>query len=100
MRRAILVVLAAVVFGAIPGVKPVEAGPSGFYEVTGVEPDEMLKMRAGAGVGYRIIVGLPKGTELRVYSCELIGGTSWCKVSLKQARGLKGFVSKSYLQEM
>lgn len=100
MRRAIFVVLATVVLGTISGVKPLEAGPSGFYEVVGVDPDEMLKMRAGAGVGYRIIVGLPKGTELRVYSCELIGGTSWCKVSLKQARTLKGYVSKSYLREM
>ena len=79
---------------------PVLAEPKGYYEVIGVEDDDMLKMRAGPGVGYNVIVGLPNGTVLWLNSCERSGNTSWCKVSLKQARGLKGFVSSAYLREL
>ena len=59
----------------------------------------MLKMRAGPGINYKIVLGLPNGTELWVHDCERSGNTSWCKVSLKQARGLKGYVSSAYLRE-
>lgn len=79
---------------------PVLAEPKGYYEVIGVEDDDMLKMRAGPGVGYNVIVGLPNGTVLWLNSCERSGNTSWCKVSLKQARGLKGYVSSAYLREL
>lgn len=72
----------------------------GYYLVSGVGEEDMLKMRAGPGTGYKVIVGLPNGTELWVQSCERSGSTSWCKVSLKQARGLKGYVSGAYLRKM
>ena len=99
MRRAIFAALAAIVLGAVPGAEPAEAGWRGYYEVAGVEADDMLKMRAGPGLGYRVIVGLPNGPVVRIYSCEQNGGTRWCEVSLKQSRGLKGYVSRAYLQE-
>ncbi len=79
---------------------PVQAEPKGYYEVIGVEDGDMLKMRAGPGVGYNVIVGLPNGTVLWLNSCERSGNTSWCKVALKQARGLKGYVSSAYLREL
>ena len=60
----------------------------------------MLKLRAGPGVGYRIIVGLPKGNMLRMYDCQQAGSTNWCKVAMKQARSLTGYVNATYLQEM
>ncbi len=96
MRKAFHAALAAamLVSGAAAADVP------GDYAVTGVEAEDMLKMRAGPGIGYRVIVGLPNGTALRVHSCEQTGGTRWCKVSLKQARGLKGYVSWAYLQEI
>lgn len=75
-----------------------QAEPRGYYEVVGVEKEDMLKMRMGPGVGYKVIVGLPNGTEVYVQSCERSGNTSWCKVSLKAARGLKGYVSSAYLR--
>ena len=59
----------------------------------------MLKLRAGPGLGYNVIVGLPNGTVVRVHSCEQVGGTSWCSVSLQRARGLKGYVSGTYLRK-
>lgn len=99
MRRTIFAALAAAVLGAVPGAKPVEANPTGYYEVIGVEGDDMLKLRAGPGIGYRVIVGLPNGTILRVYDCDQIGSTEWCEVSLKEVRGLKGYVSWHYLRE-
>ncbi len=99
MRKAVFATLAISLLGTFPGAVPAKTGSSGFYEVAGVEGDDMLKMRAGPGIGYRVIAGLPNGTLLRVYSCEQTGGTRWCKVSLKQARGLKGYVSWAYLRE-
>lgn len=95
MRSAVFAALTATLFIAAPAY----AGPSGYYEVWGVDDDDMLKMRGGPGIGFRVILGLPNGTLLRIYSCEQTGGTRWCKVSLKQARGVKGYVSWAYLRE-
>ncbi|MGO4916645.1 SH3 domain-containing protein [Pseudogemmobacter sp. W21_MBD1_M6] len=100
MRRDIFVALAVVVLGAVLGAEPATAASLGRYEVFGVEGDDMLKMRAGPGIGYIVIVGLPNGTVLRVQSCEQTGGTRWCSVSLDRARGLKGYVSWAYLRKM
>ena len=72
---------------------------SRLYEVRGVDEGDMLKMRAGPDTGYRVLVGLPNGTMVRVYKCESSGAVQWCKVSLKEFRGLTGWVSKSYLRE-
>ncbi|QCO57622.1 SH3 domain-containing protein (plasmid) [Pseudorhodobacter turbinis] len=99
MHRTILLALALTVLATIPGPRPAVAATLGYYEVFGVEGEDMLKMRAGPGIGYNIILGLPNGTVLRVYSCEQTGGTRWCKVSLKEARGVKGYVSWAYLRE-
>ncbi|MGO4916862.1 SH3 domain-containing protein [Pseudogemmobacter sp. W21_MBD1_M6] len=100
MRRDIFVALAIIVLGAVLGAEPATAASLGRYEVFGVEGDDMLKMRAGPGIGYIVIVGLPNGTVLRVRSCEQTGGTRWCSVSLDRARGLKGYVSWAYLRKM
>ncbi|WP_295533068.1 SH3 domain-containing protein [uncultured Thioclava sp.] len=78
---------------------PALAGWSGRYEVRGVKGEDMLKMRAGPGIGYKVIVGLPNGTLVRVKDCERIGNTRWCDVALEAARGLRGYVSESYLRE-
>ncbi|MDQ2066839.1 SH3 domain-containing protein [Xinfangfangia sp. CPCC 101601] len=75
------------------------ADQRGIHEVVGVKGEDMLKLRSGPGVGYTVIVGLPNGAEVWVQSCERSGNTSWCKVSLKAARGLKGYVSSAYLRK-
>ncbi len=98
MRKAIFTAL-AVVLGAVSGAEPAAASP-GRYEVFGVGEDDMLKMRAGPGTGYVVIVGLPNGTVLRVHNCQPMGGTRWCSVSLERARGLKGYVSWAYLRKL
>ncbi len=100
MRRAIFAAFAAVALIAVPGCDPAGGGPRGYYEVTGVEADDMLKMRAGPGTGFRILAGIPNGSVLRVHSCERTGGTRWCKVSSKQSPGLRGYVSYAYLRQI
>ncbi len=99
MRRTILAALTAALWGGFASAAA-DADTSRFSKVVGVEADDMLKLRAGPGVGYRIIVGLPNGTVLRVYDCQQTGSTRWCKVALEQARSLKGYVNATYLQEM
>jgi len=60
-------------------------------------PDELLKLRAGPGLGFRVIVGLPDGTELIERGCVTEAGQRWCQVSLAEAPGLTGYVSADYL---
>jgi uncharacterized protein YraI len=67
--------------------------------VTGVGPDDMLKLRAGPGTGFRVIVGLPEGTALINRGCDRVGGTPWCEVALDEVRRLRGYVSGHYLQD-
>ncbi len=73
--------------------------PSGTVSVIGVDDGDMLKMRRGPGLGYQVIVGLPKGTVLRNHGCQRVGGTPWCEVSMKEARQLRGYVSGHYLEK-
>jgi len=67
-------------------------------EVTGVGASDMLKLRAGPGTGFRVIVGLPDGTELIDRGCDQVGGTPWCKVALREVPRLNGYVSGHYLK--
>lgn len=99
MRHALIAAFSAAFLIGISVAADVSAGPFDKYEVYGVDDDDMLKMRAGPGVGYNVIVGLPNGTVLRVGKCEQTGGTRWCQVSLDRARGLKGYVSWAYLRK-
>nr|WP_298854902.1 SH3 domain-containing protein [uncultured Ruegeria sp.] len=99
MRSAIFLVLTAILLGAIIEAEPAAAASLGRYEVFGVEDGDMLKLRAGPGIGFNVIAGLPNGTALRVHSCEQTGSTRWCRVSLQRARGLKGYVSWAYLRK-
>lgn len=99
MRSANFLPLAAFLLGTLIGADPSAAASQGRYKVFGVEEGDMLKLRAGPGTGFNVIVGLPNGTAVRVHSCEQTGGTRWCRVSLDRARGLKGYVSWAYLQK-
>ena len=76
------------------------AGPIvGRSVVTGVGDDDMLKLRAGPGTGFRIVAGLPEGTVVVNRGCSRVGGTPWCEVELAEARGLRGYVSGHYLRD-
>ena len=60
-------------------------------------PEELLKLRAGPGLGFRVILGLPDGTALLRRECVTEVGQLWCKVSLAQAPQITGYVSADYL---
>jgi uncharacterized protein YraI len=64
--------------------------------VTGAGSD-LLKLRAGPGLNYRIIMGLPDGTPLNIQSCVTELGQRWCRVSLAQSPRVTGYVSADYL---
>lgn len=96
MRAAVTAMAVAMI---VTTAAPVAARPN-LYEVFGVEEGEMLKMRAGIGTVYRVIVGLPNGTVVRVQKCEASGAVQWCRVALDEARSLVGWVSMSYLREV
>ncbi|MBM2294393.1 SH3 domain-containing protein [Sulfitobacter pseudonitzschiae] len=99
MRKAILLAVVSAMLATLSPTGPAMAASLGDFEVTGVDDDDMLKMRAGPGTGYKVILGLPNGTVLRVHSCTQTGGTRWCEVSLKAARAMKGHVSWAYLRK-
>jgi uncharacterized protein YraI len=65
--------------------------------VEGAGPDELLKLRGGPGLGFRVILGLPDGTELIRRDCVTEMGQLWCRVSLKNAPQVTGYVSADYL---
>ncbi|MFD1194373.1 SH3 domain-containing protein [Seohaeicola saemankumensis] len=71
------------------------AAESTFVEGTG--PDELLKLRAGPGLGFRVILGLPEGTSLNRRDCVTEVGQLWCRVSLSAAPQITGYVSADYL---
>ena len=65
--------------------------------VEGAGPDELLKLRGGPGLGFRVILGLPDGTELIRRDCVTEMGQLWCRVSLRNASQVTGYVSADYL---
>lgn len=67
--------------------------------VKGAGPDDLLKLRAGPGLGYKVIVGLPDGTRLTRHTCVTEVGQLWCKVTLTASPSVKGYVSADYLSE-
>lgn len=74
-------------------------GTGGRVVVSGAGDDELLKLRAGPGLGYSVILGLPDGTSLERRDCVTELGQLWCRVALSAAPGLTGYVSADYLAE-
>jgi hypothetical protein len=73
------------------------AGGPGSRAVVERAGSDLLKLRAGPGLGYRIILGLPDGTALTRHHCVTEVGQLWCRVSLRDAPGVTGYVSADYL---
>ena len=65
--------------------------------VQGAGPDDFVKLRAGPGLAYSIILGLPDGTSLDRRDCVTELGQLWCRVSLSAAPRVTGYVSADYL---
>lgn len=65
--------------------------------VEGAGPSDLLKLRAGPGLGFKVVLGLPDGTQLIRRDCVTEMGQRWCRVSLADAPGITGYVSADYL---
>ena len=65
--------------------------------IEGAGPAEFVKLRAGPGLGYSILLGLPDGTSLDRRDCVTEMGQLWCRVSLSVAPRVTGYVSADYL---
>ncbi|MFG6538528.1 SH3 domain-containing protein [Sulfitobacter sp. CS16] len=63
-------------------------------------PDELLKLRTGPGLDFKVILGLPDGTSLIRRDCVTEIGQLWCRVSLADAPTITGYVSADYLSEL
>ncbi|WP_425102052.1 SH3 domain-containing protein [Tropicibacter sp. S64] len=63
-----------------------------------VGPDDLLKLRSGPGLEYKVVLGLPDGTALLRRECVTELGQQWCRVSLADAAGVSGYVSADYLR--
>ncbi|WP_422025845.1 SH3 domain-containing protein [Roseovarius sp.] len=92
--------LVGVLAGCYGSPTPSLLGMTGRAEVAGVEAGDMLKLRAGPGLGYEVIVGLPNGTVVRTGACNRVGGTVWCEAALDRDPGTKGYVSETYLRKL
>lgn len=73
------------------------AGAAGPAVVKGAGAGELLKLRAGPGLGYRVLLGLPDGTRLIRRTCVTEAGQLWCRVSLAAEPGVAGYVAADYL---
>jgi uncharacterized protein YraI len=62
-------------------------------------PDDLLKLRAGPGLGYKVVLGLPDGTRLIRRDCVTELGQRWCRVALVEAPNVAGYVSADYLAD-
>ena len=92
-RHAIPTLLALVVLAGCSG------GAASRAVVQGAGTDEVLKLRAGPGLGSSILLGLPDGTSLIRRDCVTEVGQLWCRVSLSAAPQITGYVAADYLLE-
>lgn len=65
--------------------------------VKGAGPDDLLKLRAGPGLQFSVILGLPDGTDLVRRDCVTELGQRWCRVALADAPQISGYVAADYL---
>ena len=93
MRPVLIAALGAAIFLSAC------AGSSNLTTVDGTGPNDLLKLRAGPGLGYDILLGLPDGTPLIRRDCVTEVGQLWCRVSLARSPEITGYVSADYLSD-
>lgn len=94
MRHILL--SAFVACSALAGCGGVTGAPTA---VASLGSEDFLKLRAGPGLGFQVILGLPEGTALRRKDCVTELGQLWCQVALAEAPGVTGYVAADYLRQ-
>lgn len=94
MRLSLLSTFVSLI--ALAGCGGVTGAPTA---VTSLGTEDFLKLRAGPGLGYRVILGLPEGTPLRRKDCITELSQLWCQVALAEAPGLTGYDAADYLTQ-
>ncbi len=92
--RALSLVLLAALAGCATG----DPGPRPGTETVGnLRGEEFLRLRAGPGLGYAVVLGLPEGTSVRRRTCVTEAGQLWCRIALADWPTVTGYVSADYL---
>ena len=73
--------------------------PGDRVAVQGTGPDDLLKLRAGPGLEFNVVLGLPDGTPLIRRDCVTELGQLWCQVALASAPSVTGYVSADYIAD-
>lgn len=60
-------------------------------------PGELLRRRAGPGLRFKVILGLPDGTSMIRRDCVTELGQEWCRVFLSNAPDGTGYMAEDYL---
>jgi uncharacterized protein YraI len=94
LRPALALLLAAPLAACGTGPAP---GIGGDRVVVAGAGEDLLKLRAGPGLGYEVLLGLPDGTALLRRDCVTELGQTWCRVALSGAPGVTGHVAADYL---
>ncbi|ROU03350.1 SH3 domain-containing protein [Histidinibacterium lentulum] len=95
MTRLPLALLLSAALSGCGGGAP--SGIAGDRAVVSGAGADLLKLRAGPGLGYEVRLGLPDGTALLRRDCVTELGQTWCRVALAGAPNLTGYVAADYL---
>lgn len=81
----------------LTGLAACSGGTSSRVTVGNLGNEEFLRLRAGPGLGYAVVLGVPEGTALIRQDCTTELGQLWCRVALAEARNVTGHVAADYL---
>ncbi|TPI10850.1 SH3 domain-containing protein [Mesorhizobium sp. B4-1-3] len=97
LRLTLKVLLAApLLLAALPALAQDATGPI-ISIIGGLQPDDLLNIRATASPGGKIEARLPNGAALKNYGCKTVNNYPWCKVEDTQDAHITGWAPARYL---
>lgn len=69
------------------------------WHVYGLIPGDMLNIRSGAGLAFRVIGALQEGQPVRNLGCRERDGGFWCRISTYDRPRISGWVNGRYLTD-
>ncbi len=65
--------------------------------VTGVSANDILNVRSGPGVRYKVVGALGNGSRVRMLDCAMQGNARWCQIEMLTDMRERGWVNARYL---